>query len=139
MYFIYFDTPASLPNKIDLETTIEQKVTELTASSLPGKGYKILLVLAVESDKENKGRFIVLASWNGKTVPCILKVKIALGNRVALLRFCINDWLHVPSNKSFLKSGIFLKKTNFQLVKRPPRHLPKTIGCWITLVILCKR
>ncbi len=126
---MYFDTPASLPNKMDFETTMEQKVTELTASSLPGKGYKILLVLDVESDRENKGKFIVLASCNGKTAPCILKVKTALGNRVAFLRFCINGWLHVPLNKFFLKSGIFLKKTNFQLVKRPPRHLFKTIGC----------
>lgn len=59
---MYLETPTSLPNKIDLDTVIEQKVIELTASSLPGNGYNMLLVSAVESDKEKIGKLIVRAS-----------------------------------------------------------------------------
>jgi hypothetical protein len=133
---VYLDIPTSRPNKIDLETKIQQKVIELTASSLPGRGYRILLVSAVESDSENIGKFTVLASWKGKKLLLIFKEKIALGNLVAPFKFSINDWLQVSKSKPFLKSGIFRKKTNFQFVNRPPLHLFKTIGCWIILFIL---
>ena len=54
--------PVSLPNKIDLETAKEQNVIELIASSLPGNGYKMLLVSEVVSDKEKIGKLITLAS-----------------------------------------------------------------------------
>jgi hypothetical protein len=51
--------PDNLPNRILLETIKEQNVMELTASSLPGKGYRILLVFKFESAKANMGKFTI--------------------------------------------------------------------------------
>ena len=103
LYFIYFEIPASLPNKIDLETVKEQNVIELIASSLPGKGYKILLLSEVESNKEKIGKLTTLASWKGKKLFTVLKENIAVGKRVAPFKFCIKAWIQVPKNKPFLK------------------------------------
>jgi hypothetical protein len=51
--------PDNLPKRILLETISEQKVIELTASSLPGKGYRILLVFKLESAKANIGKLTI--------------------------------------------------------------------------------
>jgi len=120
---------AKRPTKIALDTTNKQNEIELTASSLAGKGYSILLVFKFESDRANIGILTIPASRKGKKLVNMLNVKIAAGNLVDIFILRINSSLQVLLNLPLLKEGIFLKKTNFQFVNNPPLHLFKIRGC----------